>query len=66
MILDVKFRHLDTEVFRLSSSVQVLPLAVAIPRDSYAWNYRELTFSEILAEGGFELLSRVSMRKCHH
>ena len=28
--------------FRLSSSVQVFPLDVTTPCDSYAWNYREL------------------------
>ena len=46
------------ETFCLSSSVQVLPLDVTTPRDSYAWSYREpvtlLTESESLAEGGFE------------
>ena len=55
------------EAFCLSSSVQVLPLGVTIPRDSYAWKYREmvtvLTLSESLAEVGFEPLTIGSMRK---
>ena len=44
------------EAFCLSSSVQVIPLDVTIPRNSYAWNYRELAtlfiLSESLADGG--------------
>ena len=51
----------------LSSSVQVLLLDVTTPRDSYAWNYRELatllTLSESSAEDAFEPLSMGSMRK---
>ena len=52
--LDVKGRHLDTwKLFALSNSVHVLPLDVTSPRDSYAWNDRELgtllTLSESLA-----------------
>ena len=47
--------------FSSSSSVQVIPLDVTTPRDSYAWNYRELatllTLSESLAEGRFEPLT---------
>ena len=53
--------------FRLSSSVQVLPFDVTTPRDSYAWNYRELAtvliLSESLAKGGFESMTIGSMRK---
>ena len=53
--------------FCISSSVQVLPLGVTTPRDSYTWNYRELatllTLSESLAEAGFEPLTMGSMRK---
>ena len=44
----------------------MLPLDVTTPRDSYAWNYRELAtllaLCESLAEGGFEPLSIASMR----
>ena len=66
--LDVKGRNLDTEkFFCLSSSVQVLPLDVTSPRDSNAWNYRELTtlltLSESLAEVGLEPLTVGSIRK---
>ena len=54
-----KFGH--GEAFYLPSSIQVLPLDVITPRDSYAWNYRELgtllTLSESLAEVGFEPLT---------
>ena len=46
---------------------QVLPLEVTTHRDSYAWNYIELTIflalSESLAEGGFEPLTAGAMRK---
>ena len=61
-------RHLDTEkLFCLSSSVQVLPLNVTVPRDSYAWNHRELaillTLNESLAEVGLEPLTIGSMGK---
>ena len=49
------------ESFCLSSSAQFLPLDVTRPRDSYAWNNRELatllTLSERLAEGVFEPLT---------
>ena len=45
----------------------MLPLDVTTPRDSYAWNYRELatllTLSESLAEVGLEPLTIGSMRK---
>ena len=45
----------------------MLPLDVPTPRDSYAWNYRDLatllTLSESLAEVGFEPLTLESMRK---
>ena len=45
----------------------MLPLDVTIPRDSYAWNYRELVtlliLSESLAEGGIEPLTMGSMCK---
>ena len=55
------------EAFCLSSSVHVLPLDVTTPRDSYAWNCRELAtllaLSESLAEVGFEPLTIRSMRK---
>ena len=55
------------EAFCLSSSVQVFPLDVTTPRDSYAWNYRELatrlTLSELLAEVGLEPLTIGSMRR---
>ena len=55
------------EAFCLSSSVQVLPLDVATPRNSYAWNYRELatrlTLGESLAEVGLEPLTIGLMRK---
>ena len=56
----------DTEkLLCLSSSVHALPLDLTTPRDSYAWNYRELTtlltLSEISAESGFELLTIGSM-----
>ena len=34
----------------LSSSVLVLPLDVTTPRDSYAWNYRELATLFTLGE----------------
>ena len=51
----------------LSSSIQVLPLDVTTPRDSYALNYRELAtlliLSESLAEVGLEPLTIGSMRK---
>ena len=41
--LDFEGSHFDTgNPFCLSSSVQVLPLDVTTPRDSYAWNCREL------------------------
>lgn len=44
-------------------SVQVLPLDVTTPRESYARNYEELatllTLSESLAECGFEPLTIV-------
>ena len=53
--------------FLLSSSVQVLPLDVTTPRDSHAWNYRELatllTLSESLAEVGLEPLTIGSVCK---
>ena len=55
------------EAFCISSSVQVLPLDVTTPHDSYAWNCRELAtlpiLSESLAEDGLELLTIGSMRK---
>ena len=54
-------------LFCLSSSVQVLLLDVTTPRESYAWNYRELAtlliLSESLAELGLEPLTIGSMRK---
>ena len=57
----------DRGAFCLSSSVQVLPLDVTTPRDSYTWNYRELAtllvLSESSAEGGLEPLTIGSMRK---
>ena len=41
--------------------LQVLPLDLTTPRDSYAWNHRDLatllTLSESLAEAGFEPLT---------
>ena len=40
----------DTEKLCLSSSVLVLPLDVTTPRDSYAWNYRELATLLTLGE----------------
>ena len=50
-----KVEILDTEkLFWLSSSVQVLPLDVTTPRDSDAWDYREV---------GLEPLTIGSMRK---
>ena len=53
--------------FCLLSSVQVLPLDMTTPHDSYTWNYRELvtllTLSESLTEGGFVPLTIRSMRK---
>ena len=55
------------EALCLSSSVQVLPLDVTTPRDSYTRNYRKLatflTLSESLAAGGFEPLKIGSIRK---
>ena len=55
------------EALCLSSSVQVIPLDVTTPGDSYAWNYRELvnlpTLSESFAKGRFEPLTMGSMRK---
>ena len=52
LYLDVKGRNLDTEkLFCLSSSLQVLSLEVTTPRDSYAWNYRELATLLTLSEG---------------
>ena len=55
------------EVFCLSSNAQVHILDVTTPRDSYAWNSRELAtllpVSESLVEGGLEPLTIRSMRK---
>ena len=60
-----RFEH--REAFCLSRSVQVLPLNMTTPRDSYPWNYRELvtvlTLSECLAKGGFGPLTLGSMTK---
>ena len=56
--------------FCLSSSVQVLPINLATPLDSFAWNYSVLasllTRSECLAEGGLEPLTTGSMREYLH
>ena len=64
-VSDKRFLDNNYEAFFLSSSVQVLPLDVTIPSDSYAWNYREqttlFTLSKILAEGGFEPLTKGTM-----
>ena len=55
------------EAFCSSSSIRVLSLNVTTPRDSYAWNYRELAtlliLSESLAKVGREPLTMGSMRK---
>ena len=59
------FGHQDA--FCFSTSVQIIPLDVTTPPDSYAWNYRELatllTLRESLAEGELEPLTIGSMRK---
>ena len=60
--VDVKGRHLDTEKL---FAYRAIPRSF-LPRDSYAWNYRELAtllnLSESLAEGGFEPLTIRSKR----
>ena len=47
--------------FLLIEQCQALPLNVTAPRDSYAWNYRELAtllaLNESLAEAAFEPLT---------
>ena len=64
--LFLKARHGCKEAFLLIEQFQNIPLDVTTPRDSYAWNYRELTtllaLSEGLAEGGFEPLTIRSMQ----
>ena len=57
-------RHLDTKrLILLLEQRPDLPLDVTTHRDSYAFNYRELTLSESLAEDGFKPLTVESMRK---
>ena len=64
MILPIYQRY--KLAFCLSSSIHVIPIDVTTPRDSYAWNDRELatllTLSESLAEVGLEPLTIGSMR----